>query len=91
MPPTQQFNLPVNQDGTVELITSIHSFTNVNSLAFFFPSNYGAESTAIQYIGLQGEHTHFRREAVNTTYEVLCTGDEIHNHADNITNREHFH
>ena len=75
--PTQTFSLPVNTNGSVELVTAVHPFTGVNSLAFYFPSNYGDASTAIQYIGMQGEHTHFRREAVNTTYEVLCTGEEV--------------
>lgn len=90
--PTQVFDLPINTDGTVELITSVHQFTGVNSLAFFFPSNYGADATAIQYIGMQGEHTHFRREAVNTVYEVLCTGDEtIHGESESYLGKEHFH
>lgn len=90
--PTQVFDLPINIDGTVELIPSVHAFTGVNSLAFFFPSNYGADATAIQYIGMQGEHTHFRREAVNTVYEVLCTGDEtVHGHADALLGKEHSH
>lgn len=82
--PTQVFELPVNPDGSVELITAIHPFTNVNSLAFYFPSNYGAETTSIKYIGMQGEHTHFRREAVHTTYEVLCTGCEEVDHANPV-------
>ncbi len=62
----------------------------MNSLAFFFPSNFGADVTAVQYIGMQGEHTHFRREAVNTMYEVLCTGDDIHVHSE-LLGKEHFH
>jgi hypothetical protein len=27
--------------------------------------------------GLQGEHTHYRREPVHTQYELLCTHDEM--------------
>eukprot|EP01041_Mallomonas_annulata_P010559 gene10559-22030_t len=75
--PVQDFELPINNDGSVELITSIHPFTNVNVLTLFFTSNHGAESTAIRYIGMQGEHTHYRREAVNTNYELLCTHQDI--------------
>jgi hypothetical protein len=90
--PAQVFTLPINRDGSVELITSVTSFTGVNSLAFFFPSNHGAEATAVQYIGMQGEHTHFRREAVNAVYEVLCTGEEtVHGHTDSLLGKEHFH
>ena len=75
--PTQEFSLPVNRDGSVELTTSLHAFTGVNNLALFFPSNYGSETTCLGYIGLQGEHTHYRREAVDTVYEVLCNGQDI--------------
>jgi predicted DNA-binding protein with PD1-like motif len=76
--PAQQFNLPINKEGVVEFNTALQPFTNVTSLAFYFPSNHGdVDATVIQYIGLQGEHTHYRREAVNTTYEVLCNGQDI--------------
>lgn len=75
--PAQEFNLPINQDGSVELSTVLHAFTLINSLVFYFPTNYGSEYTSIQYIGMQGEHTHYRREAVNTTYEVLCNGQDV--------------
>ena len=75
----QEFNLPINEAGTAELFTAIHPFTNVNVLTLYFNRNHGDEDrTAISYIGLQGEHTHYRREAVNTTYEVLCNGQDIH-------------
>jgi hypothetical protein len=75
--PSQVFNLPVNSTGAVELTTVIAPFTNITSLVFYFPSNYGHESTVIKYIGMQGEHTHYRREAVDAVYEVLCNGTDI--------------
>ncbi len=81
--PVQEFNLAVNTEGTNELITVIHPFTMVNTIAFYFPKNYGTDegdddiSTIIQYIGLQGEHTHYQRRAVDTMYEVLCNGQEL--------------
>ena len=82
--PAQEFTLPINMDGSVELTTVLQPFTLINSLVFYFGSNYGSEFTSIQYIGMQGEHTHYRREAVDTTYEVLCTGKEdVENPADN--------
>lgn len=77
--PAQEFNLPVNLDGSVELTTVLHAFSMINSLVFYFSSNYGSDYTTIQYIGMQGDHTHYRREAVHATYEVLCT--EQHNDA----------
>jgi hypothetical protein len=74
----QEFTLPVNEQGTVELITApVHRFSNVSSIAFYFPANHDDATTVIKYIGLQGEHTHYRREAVDAVYEVLCNGQDI--------------
>ena len=62
---TEGFNLPVNPDGTAELtISQPHNFNNVTCLTLHFPVNYSEDEdvlTMIQYIGLQGEHTHYRR------------------------------
>lgn len=75
----QEFSLPINDLGNAELITGIHSFRNVTNLTLYFSENHGnIDMTIIRYIGLQGEHTHYRREAVNTVYEVLCNGQDIH-------------
>eukprot|EP01034_Spumella_vulgaris_P034409 gene34409-42437_t len=61
--PTQVFRLAVDRTGSIELVTVLQPFTNVTSLVFFFPSNHGdLQETTIQYIGLQGEHTHYKRE-----------------------------
>lgn len=87
--PAQEFQLPVNQDGSIELTTVLQPFTLINSLAFYFCGNYGSEFTSIQYIGMQGEHTHYRREAVHTTYEVLCTGkDRVDTPADSAASEK---
>ncbi len=51
--PTQIFQIPVNSDG-LELTTLVHGFTNATSIHFFFSQNHGAETTAVQYIGMQG-------------------------------------
>lgn len=76
--PTQEFELPINENGSVELFTTLHRFTNITSLSLYFPSNHGfTDSTVIQYIGLQGDHTHYRREPVHTFYEVLCNGQDL--------------
>jgi hypothetical protein len=90
--PVQQFTLPVNEEGSIELTTVIHSFTNVNVLSLYFPSNHGEQdTTVIQYIGLQGEHTHYRREAVDTVYEVLCNGQDIIQPEDAAGISKHMH
>jgi hypothetical protein len=54
----------------VEYPTKYTKFQNVQSLIMFFPSNFGAERTVIQYIGLKGQATNYRREAVETVYEA---------------------
>ena len=74
----QEYDLPINNNGTVELLTPIRAFTNVTTLTLYFPANHGNDShTVVRYIGMQGEHTHYRREAVDATYEVLCSGQDI--------------
>lgn len=79
----QEFNVPINERGLQELITTIHPFNNVTSLVLYFSENHGGgDVTTIRYIGLQGEHTHYRREAVNAVYEVLCTGQDIDVHTE---------
>ena len=47
------------------------AFTNVTSLAFFFPGNHGeGDETSLQYIGMQGDHSHDRREAVDADVQA---------------------
>jgi PITH domain len=76
--PAQEFGLAINDRGEIELTTVMRPFTNVTSLTFYFSANHGdLDKTSIGYIGMQGEHTHYRREAVDTVYEVLCTGQDI--------------
>ena len=50
------------------------------------PPSSASQVTSIGYIGLQGDHTHGKREAVHATYEVLCT----HGH-DELTSHSHEH
>jgi hypothetical protein len=89
---TQQFNTPINEEGNVEVITPLQSFSNITSITFYFPSNFGNEEvTIIKYIGMQGEHTHYRREAVNATYEVICNGQDIITPEDATANLDHMH
>jgi len=77
--PAQIFSdLVVNSEGTVEtMIPNVRTFTNVSSLVLYITANRGAETTMLRYVGMQGEHTHYRREAVDAEYEVLCTGQDI--------------
>lgn len=74
--PTYESRLPVNGPG--EAFLNVHppsAFTNVTTVAFFFDENHGgADETCLQYLGMQGDHSHDKREAVNATYELLCQG-----------------
>ena len=75
--PSQAFELPINRDGEVHMTTSISAFTNVTRMVFYFTGNHGdEESTGIQYIGMQGDHTHDRRAAVHTSYELIGVDEE---------------
>jgi hypothetical protein len=78
---SEEFFLPMNADGNFELIISkVHLFNNVVSLVLYMYENYSGDndvSTYVKYIGVQGEHTHYRREAVQADYELFCTHQEI--------------
>ncbi len=81
--PSQVFdNLTVNNSGTVEQVTTLHQFTNLSCLTFYVTRNHGHPCTILRYIGMQGEHTHYRREAVNAEYEVVCNGQDVEAHSD---------
>jgi PITH domain len=58
-----------NGDGRIEYPTRFSRFQNVSTLTLFFNRNFGAETTVIQYIGLKGEYTEYKREAVESVYE----------------------
>ena len=79
----QEFELTPNVHGEDMHTTTLTPFSNITSLTLYFPSNFGGhEQTRIQYIGLQGDHTHHKREAVDTEYELLCKHSEEHKSAD---------
>lgn len=49
---------------------SAAKFNGVYSLDLYFPSNHGADHTTITFIGLRGEFTERRRQAVEAVYEA---------------------
>jgi len=72
--PVQEFDLAPNVEGEGFVTTRQGPFTNVTSVAFYFTANQGGEDeTMVQYIGMQGDHTHDKRKAVHATYELLGT------------------
>ncbi|KAJ8609876.1 hypothetical protein CTAYLR_007501 [Chrysophaeum taylorii] len=74
--PVYETSLPVNQAG--EAYVNVHptgAFTNVTTVSFFFDANHGSvDETIVQYIGMQGDHTHDKRQAVQAKYELLSQG-----------------
>ena len=62
-----------NPMGDVHYPTKYTKFQNVSVLWLYVTSNFGADVTKIQYIGLRGSSTKYRREAVKTAYEVQPT------------------
>lgn len=93
MTATQEFELTVNTSGHAELMTHVSAFTNVTTLALYFPANHGdVPSTLLRYVGLQGVHTHHRREAVHAEYELLCQhGDELGHAHSHVQDHGHSH
>ncbi|MCO5551473.1 hypothetical protein L7F22_004977 [Adiantum nelumboides] len=72
MNPIQEWELGENLQGTLEYQTRYAKFQSVASLILHFPENFGAERTGISFIGVQGEATQLKRDAVaNIVYEAL--------------------
>ena len=79
-------SMPSDLDPTGEAYVAVHppaAFTNISNLAIFICANHGGDDeTSLQYIGMQGDHSHDKREAVNATYELLCQGHGTTTEAD---------
>jgi hypothetical protein len=70
LPAVQEWDLLENYGGQIEYPTHAAKFNGVHSLDLYFPSNYGADRTTISFIGLRGEFSERRREAVEAVYEA---------------------
>lgn len=53
------------------LDSSITKFGNCRSVTMYISENYGAEKTHVHFIGLKGEFTPIKRQAVLATYELV--------------------
>lgn len=68
----QIINTPIDPSLEVYTQLSLKPFNNISYLALYFPNNQGdSDHTRISYIGLQGSHSHSKREAVKTSYEAI--------------------
>ncbi|XP_028416900.1 PITH domain-containing protein 1-like [Dendronephthya gigantea] len=79
--PDQVFELVEDLNGTVEYNTKVPRFSSVQCLSIYFPSNFGAETTKVTYIGLRGEFQEARRHEV-----TICNYEARANPADHKTN-----
>ncbi|XP_020592757.1 PITH domain-containing protein 1 [Phalaenopsis equestris] len=77
MQPVQEWELAENLHGILEYQTRYARFQSVGSLTLHFPGNFGASTTKIYYIGLRGEATQLKRDAVtNVVYELYPNPSE---------------
>lgn len=68
--PVQEWDLVErNVEGRVEYPTKYARFQNVSKLWLYIKDNFGGEITDIRYLGLKGDFTKHKREAVITVYE----------------------
>jgi hypothetical protein len=71
-PADQEFNLEKDPNGLLEYNTKVTAFSSVYHLSMHFPTNFGAETTRIYYIGLKGEFSEAQRQGVVIcNYEVM--------------------
>ncbi|KAL0894762.1 hypothetical protein ABMA27_013294 [Loxostege sticticalis] len=85
--PDQVFELQKDSEGVLEYAPKVVTFSSVSHLSMHFPSNFGAESTKIYYIGLKGEWTPGHRHGVTIcTYEARPNLDDHKlKHLDSVT------
>eukprot|EP00294_Goniomonas_avonlea_P009671 CAMPEP_0114541650 /NCGR_PEP_ID=MMETSP0114-20121206/1416_1 /TAXON_ID=31324 /ORGANISM="Goniomonas sp, Strain m" /LENGTH=210 /DNA_ID=CAMNT_0001725897 /DNA_START=8 /DNA_END=640 /DNA_ORIENTATION=+ len=70
LPPLQTIELAPQQTVEMEYPLKISNFNNVHNLTLFFPGNFGAEFTRINYIGIKGIFKMVKTEAVAAIYEL---------------------
>ncbi|ESN90624.1 hypothetical protein HELRODRAFT_108687 [Helobdella robusta] len=83
----QEFELVKDYDGSAEYEIRATRFSSISHLSIYFPTNFGAETTKIYYIGLKGDFTEFRRQEITlATYEARANPADHHkiNHLDDV-------
>lgn len=67
--PTQEFEVPVSPD-VCEYPVKAAKFSSLSSVTIFIPSNRGADTTKIFYVGFLGQWTQRKENPVITVYEA---------------------
>ncbi|EFA03260.1 PITH domain-containing protein CG6153 [Tribolium castaneum] len=84
----QEFQLHVDNTGLLEYATKVVTFNSVHHLTLHFPSNFGADTTRIYYIGLRGEYSEAHHHGVTIcTYESRPNIADHEKLQDNVTHR----
>eukprot|EP00928_Gymnodinium_smaydae_P006645 TRINITY_DN12365_c0_g1_i1.p2 TRINITY_DN12365_c0_g1~~TRINITY_DN12365_c0_g1_i1.p2 ORF type:complete len:210 (-),score=46.94 TRINITY_DN12365_c0_g1_i1:55-684(-) len=69
--------IPLDAEVDESVLLLPRYFTQITFLLLYFHGNRGdVEQTRISYIGLQGEHTHAKREAVEAKYELIPNAED---------------
>lgn len=68
--PVQEFELQPNARGEIEYPTQVLKFSGVHHLTIHFPRALIGDQSHVVFVGLKGEFSERRREAVQAVYEL---------------------
>eukprot|EP00927_Polykrikos_kofoidii_P065971 TRINITY_DN61659_c0_g1_i1.p1 TRINITY_DN61659_c0_g1~~TRINITY_DN61659_c0_g1_i1.p1 ORF type:complete len:209 (+),score=28.45 TRINITY_DN61659_c0_g1_i1:44-670(+) len=75
--PAQTMELAINPAAEAFTQCTIKPFTQITFLLLHFAGNHGdLEQTRVSYVGLQGEHSHSKRAAVDCTFELIPSAED---------------
>lgn len=75
--PGQTIQLAIDPQADAFTHCTLRPFTQITFLLLHFPGNHGGlPQTRVSYIGLQGEHSHAKRQAVDAKYEAVPNKDD---------------
>lgn len=84
---TQEFELLENPAGELEYATRVSRFQSVSSMSLHFPQSTGLSYSELCYVGLKGECSGHRREAVIAAYESRPVRADHPRAKDDFSNR----
>ncbi|CAN0447979.1 unnamed protein product [Ectocarpus sp. 12 AP-2014] len=77
LPAVQTLEMVRDSGGVeVDYPTKLSKMQNVSDITLFVPSNFGADSTVITYLGFKGESTKFRHGVVECVYEAKPNAED---------------
>ncbi|XP_052277272.1 PITH domain-containing protein GA19395-like isoform X2 [Dreissena polymorpha] len=76
----QEFDLRPDPSGVLEYSTKVTRFNQCESISLHFPTNFGAETSKVYYIGLKGDFSEAHRHEV-----TICSYETTPNISDHKT------